>query len=348
MAILALETDPARAATIQQIASRLLKTDLTLVRSKTDFKRALSDETLDVVLLPALLSPADEAELIAYLSGRQASGHLEMLITPFAFAPETPHAKDAPAGWRGWIEGETAPSENTSCSARAFAERLVWSLTRAREVRREHAEELEWKREIEEARSTALVCATAEAPDLEDVPPTCDVDEPPTMQAAPAPDPFDIDVRAIVDRIMAVSLANSAKEPVPDSESISLSTADDVRVSVDRVMEEPQLRIHSDDRRRHVRVAGRYDARRTGDITTAVVIHSLSEVGCFVESFQEEPKGRSLALEVHVPEEGWLLLNAEIVRNEPEFGFGVRFVDVSEDVRARLAREVAARTANTR
>jgi len=344
MAILALETDPVRAATIQQIASRFLKTDLRLVRSKTDFKQALNAEIPDVVLLPALLSPADEAELMTCVTERDAAGHLEMLITPFAFAPYASPTSDAAQSraHTGQKPGDERP-QDTFCTPRAFAEQLVWSLTRARKVREELAEELEWKREMEEANNTPLASVSEEvsAMDLDGLlqPATDEIEDVAPSQALL--DPFDFDIQAMVDRGMAMSLAHSANES-------ATSAPESAPPMPSRPLEAVVEPVSAADRRRHVRVAGRYDGRRGGQITTAIVIHSLSEVGCFVEAFHEEVKGRKLTLDVHLPDNGWITVKAEIVRLEPDFGFGVRFLDGPETVREGIAREVAARIANAR
>jgi len=108
VAILALEPDPARAATIRQIVCDVLHAELRLVPSKSKLLEELSNGIPDVMLVPALLSSADEAELLAHLSNLRESGHVEILVTPFRFASED-KPRVAPSGWRQWLgQGQSA------------------------------------------------------------------------------------------------------------------------------------------------------------------------------------------------------------------------------------------------
>jgi hypothetical protein len=98
------------------------------------------------------------------------------------------------------------------------------------------------------------------------------------------------------------------------------------------------------ERRRHVRVIGPFDGRRRGAIDTPILIHNLSEGGCFVDSLLQAEAGRRLTLGVSVPGEDWITVKAEVVHGQPGFGFAVRFVEMPDATRARLARVVARRT----
>src|SRR5215510_4231090 len=99
----------------------------------------------------------------------------------------------------------------------------------------------------------------------------------------PARDPFDIDVKAVVERCVARVLAEHpilVEAPIltePEPAAIRPTPKSESRTQQSR-----------DDRRRHARVTGRFDGRRGGAVSMPVVIHSLSEVGCFVESLNEE------------------------------------------------------------
>jgi hypothetical protein len=97
------------------------------------------------------------------------------------------------------------------------------------------------------------------------------------------------------------------------------------------------------DRRQHVRVRQRLDGRRLGAIAMRLVIHDISETGCFIESTYEEERGRQLTLEVHLLNEGWITLRAEVVCNRAG-GFAVRFIEMSDEIRGCLARMVAEQT----
>ena len=95
--------------------------------------------------------------------------------------------------------------------------------------------------------------------------------------------------------------------------------------------------------RKHVkrapRVNGPFSGRRVGELTTDLSIHDLSITGCLIESFHEVQPGRRLTLEIDVPE-GTITLAAETVYTRADYGYAVKFVDVSPQVRVVLARTV--------
>jgi hypothetical protein len=105
---------------------------------------------------------------------------------------------------------------------------------------------------------------------------------------------------------------------------------------------EPTPASEPKDRRRHTRVRGRFEGRQLGAINMRILIHDISETGCFVDSYHEERSGRRLTLEVHLPDDGWITVQAEVVCSRPG-GFAVQFIETPEETRARLARFVAAR-----
>jgi diguanylate cyclase (GGDEF)-like protein/putative nucleotidyltransferase with HDIG domain len=95
-----------------------------------------------------------------------------------------------------------------------------------------------------------------------------------------------------------------------------------------------------EERRRHPRVAGPFDGRRIGALETSALIYDLSEGGCFIIAFHDQDIGRQFTLKIDLPHEGWIVVSAETVYNRPGFGFAVRFTEVSDEARARIARLV--------
>ncbi|HEX2344888.1 MAG TPA: PilZ domain-containing protein [Vicinamibacterales bacterium] len=94
--------------------------------------QALRDETPDVILMPALVSPAEEAQLLDSLRSLPNGTYIDVLITPALAAPVT---ADAPAS-RFWLRSiarwRTEP-QAAGKELRYFEERLLWSFERARE-----------------------------------------------------------------------------------------------------------------------------------------------------------------------------------------------------------------------
>jgi hypothetical protein len=92
------------------------------------------------------------------------------------------------------------------------------------------------------------------------------------------------------------------------------------------------------DRRESERVPGPFDGWRVGTLETPVRIYDISMGGCFVHALHEQERGVVVKLKIHLPGEGWIDLKAETLYRRPGFGFAVRFIDMSEGTRARLAR----------
>jgi hypothetical protein len=81
---------------------------------------------------------------------------------------------------------------------------------------------------------------------------------------------------------------------------------------------------------------GPFDGFRSGEIP--VQFYDLSEGGCFVNSFEEPDAGRVIGLTIDLPGEGTITVRGETLHNKSGFGFGVRFVEINEEDRARLKR----------
>jgi len=104
--------------------------------------------------------------------------------------------------------------------------------------------------------------------------------------------------------------------------------------------ESPRQSTHDDgedDRRCHARVRGPFDGLRIGLVDQSISIYDLSEGGCFVNSTIDMAPGSSrFDLKVDLPGEGWVLVTAEIVYSRSGYGFAVRFLELSDDTRAKL------------
>jgi hypothetical protein len=92
--------------------------------------------------------------------------------------------------------------------------------------------------------------------------------------------------------------------------------------------------------RRNPRVAGPFEARRLGAVELPLRIHDLSLGGCLIESYHDVAVGRRIELEIELPGEGWVTLPAETLYLRENFGFAVKFLDMDEQTRVKLARAV--------
>ena len=72
--------------------------------------------------------------------------------------------------------------------------------------------------------------------------------------------------------------------------------------------------------------SGNYNARIT----------DLSDGGCYMDSLGDVTLGEPVNLKLQLPSGEWLELSGVVAHHTPPVGFGVRFVDLSEDQLATL------------
>ena len=102
-----------------------------------------------------------------------------------------------------------------------------------------------------------------------------------------------------------------------------------------------QPRDEGRSRRQEDRVRGPFLGRRRGALTTEITIHDLGVGGCLVESYHQVAPGRRMRLDIDLPEEGTITVEAEALYDRTDYGFAVKFVGVPEPARAVLERTIA-------
>ena len=95
MSVLALETNREQADAIRQ-ACGLAGTSVSVVESAADLLAALRAHPPSLVLLPPLVSAADEAAVIDMLRSSPQYGHIEVLVTPTLAPAPAPRPADRP------------------------------------------------------------------------------------------------------------------------------------------------------------------------------------------------------------------------------------------------------------
>ena len=86
------------------------------------------------------------------------------------------------------------------------------------------------------------------------------------------------------------------------------------------------------DRRREKRWEVCLDAvwdGKSGNYTARVT--DLSEGGCYVDTLGEAHVGEILNLKLQLPGGEWLELSGEVAHQSPPLGFGLRFVDLTDE-----------------
>jgi hypothetical protein len=94
-------------------------------------------------------------------------------------------------------------------------------------------------------------------------------------------------------------------------------------------------------KRRYVRAHGPFNGYLPGSPKTPVLIYDLNLGGGLVDFTGEPPKDSTLVLEIELPHDGSITVNAETIYREPS-GIAVRFVNLAANTAARLMRAVEA------
>lgn len=323
MTVLALESDPTRAAMIRQVVHHMVREDVTVVPSLDGALQALQTSTPDVLLLPALLSPVDEADLVSALRELPDAGHVEMLITP-TLSGARRSTVEKPRAWLRWgwsADEDTAErrpaGDPVKEEKRRFAEQIRWTLQLVREKRElldEYQESHRGTTRSAPAASKAEPSVKAPGSGRLALPPASTIQPPagrPQLNAQPGAAPR---------RANAPKPARSAKSP----------------------------NVSESERRQHRRILGPFEGCRRGLIDVPITFRDISEGGCFVNSVHAAQPGQKVTLTIEVPGQGPIPVNGLVVHAMPGYGFAVRFVDVAGTTRQSLTNFVAAQASGAR
>ena len=105
-------------------------------------------------------------------------------------------------------------------------------------------------------------------------------------------------------------------------------------IDVNRTVAGPSAAV--DNKRSHKRVLGPFVGRRGTLLPVPIRVHDLSIGGGLIECFHEERVGRRITIELELPVEGWVTLEAEIVSIRPNYGYAVKWVNVAPDAQWKL------------
>jgi len=131
--ILAVEPDRRQGAHITQIVRQRVGAELILAETTELALAQIGNRVPDLILVPALLSPADDAALAAALRVIATAAHVQMLTTPlFASAAPAPKARGVLAAFRR--AKPTKPSTD-GCDPAEFAQQISSYLESAAEER---------------------------------------------------------------------------------------------------------------------------------------------------------------------------------------------------------------------
>ena len=140
--IIAIETEPRRQQALSALVREHVKATLLVVASVRSAIEAMAQHTPDLITVPALISPRDEADLIAHMKGLESAPFIQMLTLPALDALDTAMAAppDTRRGALSRIFTRAASAAPPKYDPRAVvAEQIAGALARARELRLEYA-----------------------------------------------------------------------------------------------------------------------------------------------------------------------------------------------------------------
>ncbi len=133
--VLAIEPDRSQAAHLQAIVRHQVGAELVLAHTTEGALDAIGDRVPDLVLVPALLSPQDDAALAAALRVIAAAAHVRTLTIPVL---ANGVKREAPGGMLAkWRKSRAASPEPDGCEPSVFAEQISAYLKEAAEERAE-------------------------------------------------------------------------------------------------------------------------------------------------------------------------------------------------------------------
>ena len=130
--ILAIEADRRQAGHLAQIVHRRLGAELIVAETFEEALKVLGNRVPDLILVPALLSPEDDASLKFVLRVIAGTSHVQVLTTP-TFAP--PGTKRASRGVLPRFLRSRADGAADGCEHDKFAEHIASYLRTAQERR---------------------------------------------------------------------------------------------------------------------------------------------------------------------------------------------------------------------
>ncbi len=132
--ILAIEPDRRQVAQLIAIVRHVAGAELVLADTTERALESIGNGVPDLILVPALLSPQDDAALAAALRVIATAAHVQMLTIPtFATTKARPKSRGVLSAFRRKSAEDDGPAEG--CDPKVFAEQISSYLDRASEER---------------------------------------------------------------------------------------------------------------------------------------------------------------------------------------------------------------------
>jgi hypothetical protein len=222
--VLAIEPDRRQAAHVAAVVKHRVGADLVLADTTEGALDAIGSRVPDLVLVPALLSPQDDAALAAALRVIAAAAHVRTLTIPVFSSTGSPDAGKS-GGLLARFRRGKSEEPSVGCDPAVFAEQITDYLREAAAERADregmsfdgresapHADETPF---IESSfiESPPIDVPSSDAPWAEAQPAGASPIEPPLFDAAIEPPPFDMPIEPV--RLIAPAVVTRAAQEPP-------------------------------------------------------------------------------------------------------------------------------------
>ena len=109
--ILAIESDPERSKTLEQVLRGHVRAHLVVVKSVDQAIRSMTDKLPDLILTSPFLKPAEEAALSTHLRRTPPAAHVQVITVPHSIETDDDAGRSTPPRMLGFLRRRsTAPS----------------------------------------------------------------------------------------------------------------------------------------------------------------------------------------------------------------------------------------------
>ena len=159
--ILAIEADLKRRQVLTALVREHVKANLVVVASVRAAIDSIAEQTPDLIISPALLSPPDEAELLTHMKGLDTAPYIQMLTVPaLDMLVDAPREETRRRSLFGPVFTRRPQSLGLQDDRNMVAAQIVDGLERARELRMQYAAMLAYQEAASHApRESSLVLA---------------------------------------------------------------------------------------------------------------------------------------------------------------------------------------------
>ncbi len=131
--ILAIESDPERSKTLEQVLRGHVRAHLVVVKSVDQAIRSMTDKLPDLILTSPFLKPAEEAALSTHLRRTPPAAHVQVITVPHSIETDDDAGRSTPPRMLGFLRRRSTAS--SACAPATLRNEIEAYLVEARAAR---------------------------------------------------------------------------------------------------------------------------------------------------------------------------------------------------------------------